>query len=147
MNELNISPNLANMLKIWILVAIAVVPFVAPFPTNDQNEDAYRLNAGQHDFSISMLKMLEKNYPGQNHIFSPHSTYRALLQSYLSLDLSKETVESLERSLHLDWAKSEGDVVDAYRAESTARANRVLGDTIEFESANKLYVSEGFSLK
>ena len=140
---MNISST-ANMLKIWIFVAIAVVPFIASYPT----DDPYRLNAGQHDFALSMLKMLEKNYPGRNHIFSPHSTYRVLLQTYLSLPLSKDTAKSLEHGMSFDeWAESESDVVDALKADSNQKARSILGNGIEFESVDKLYVSGESSLK
>ena len=134
------------MLKIWIFVAISVVSFVSSYPT--KNEDPFRLNAGQHDFALSMLKMLEKRNPGQNQIFSPHSTYRVLLQTYLSVDLSKETVQSLEKGMGLDtWAESESDVVAAFKADSNEKVRRVLGDGIEFESVDKLFVAGESSLK
>lgn len=104
----------------WILVIIAVIPFIAthsiPF-TDEHDNEPYRLYNGQHDFSISMLKTLEKNYPNKSHVFSPHSTYRVLLQTYLGLELSELAVESLERGMHLEWANSENDVVEAYKAE------------------------------
>lgn len=119
------------MLKMWILVIIAVVPFITShsIPFIEEHDDGpYN---GQHDFSISMLKTLEKNYPNKSHVFSPHSTYRVLLLTYLGLRLKDLTVESLEHGMHLEWANSEDDVVEAYKAELRERSSRVLGKDIE----------------
>lgn len=132
-HEIPYLPHIVNMLKICIFLAVAIVPFI----TAD-----FQLYTGQHEFSISMLKALEKNYPKQSHIFSPHSTYRALLHALLGLNIDKETFQSLNQSMHLTWAKSESDIVEAYKKEIEARSDRILGAGIEFESADRIYTSK-----
>lgn len=116
------------MLKMWILVIIAVVPFIASYSISYNEE---------YDFSISMLKTLEKNYPNKSLAFAPHSTYHVLHYSYLGLKLSE----------HLQWANSENDVVEAYKAELHERSDRVLGKGFEFMSADKIYTAHNAVLK
>lgn len=66
------------MLKVLVLTAIAVV--VTSIPADDNN-DEFRLYRGQSRFSVSMIKSMNKLYPGKSMFFSPH--YRTLLRDTL----------------------------------------------------------------
>lgn len=108
----------------------------------DQHLDAYAQS--EREFSIGLLKSLQKHYPNQTHIFSPYSVYRVLTLAHLTA--SGHTEQSLAHALHLNWAHSKQDVYDAYLAEDEHRVNRNF-ETTEFDSADRLFVSEAIALE
>lgn len=88
---------------------------------------------------------MQKTSPETNHIFSPHSIYRALLLAYFGA--KGDTKESLERALHLNWATDKSDVSIAHKAEMKARAERNFGTNMKFSSADKVFVTYQAKLK
>ncbi|XP_055306209.1 serine protease inhibitor 88Ea-like [Sitodiplosis mosellana] len=138
------------MLRVSILMAIAVVPFVVSYHLNQNAEHgkenvSFRLYNGQKEFAVSLLKTMKRISPESNHIFSPHSTYRALLLAYFGAE--GDTKVSLERALHLNWAADKSDVNNAYKAELKARAERAFGPNMKFNSADKIFVTYQAELK
>lgn len=109
------------------------------------SENLFRLYRGQSQFALSMLKSLNNEKPQNNHIFSPHSTYRALVLAYFGAE--GKTKETLEKSMYMNWAKSRSDVADAYKAELIARSERFLGRKLQFNSVDRLFVSQEAILK
>lgn len=110
-----------------------------------RSNNPFRLYRGQSSFALSMLKTLEKQNPQKNHIFSPHSTYRALLLTYFGIE--GKTKNAMEKSMHMDWAEGRSDVADAYKAELMARSERFLGHPLQFNSVDRVYVSQNVELK
>lgn len=108
-------------------------------------DDPYRLYHGQNRFAVSFLNSLKKMNPKENLFFSPHSTYRALLLAYMASN--GQTKISLERGMFLDWAHDKTDVISAYKSEAAVRAQRFSGQTIQFNSVDKLYVTKSAQLK
>lgn len=92
-----------------------------------------------------MLNAVKRTSPKGNHFFSPHSTYRALLLAYFGAE--GKTKQSLTRALHLGWAKNKSDVVSAYEMELKARAGRSFGQNIQFDSVDKIYITNKAELK
>lgn len=137
------------MNKLVIAVAlIAVIPFVWSqcLTRNDTTRlSADKLYYGQRKFTVSLLDSLLKASPNESLIFSPHSTYRALLLAYFGA--KGETEQSLKNTLRLDWANSKADVEYAYELEKKARANRVQHQTVEFNSVDKLYFNKEIKLR
>lgn len=123
------------MLKIWILVAIAVV--ATSTSPEDKNDD-FRLYGGQSQFAISMMNSLSRSYQKQSIFFAPHGIYRTLLRAYVGSGGAIK--QSLKEVLFLDWAKDENDIADAYKTEKSARDARSYGDKIHFSSADKFYI-------
>lgn len=104
-----------------------------------------RLYGGQNDFALSMLKTVTKHNQQSSLIFSPHSTYRALLLAYFGAE--GETKQSLKGVMHMDWAENENDVTDAYKAELMTRSTRFADQRLQFNSVDRLYVSQETELK
>lgn len=88
---------------------------------------------------------MQKTSPETNHIFSPHSTYRALLLAYFGAD--GDTKKSLERALHLNWATDKSDVSNAHKSEMKARTERNFGQNMKFSSADKVFVTYKAEMK
>lgn len=105
----------------------------------------FQINEGQFDFSVSLFKELEKEYSEKSYIFSPLSVYRVLLLSYMGLYLSNDATETLKESLGLGWASNETYLFKAFQMAEESKGD--LGDGIEFETADKLYISVGTSVK
>lgn len=135
--------------KSWIVIAlVALVPLVCSqcLTRNDSTRlSADKLYYGQRKFSVALLDSLQKATPNDSLIFSPHSTYRALLLAYFGAN--GETEKALSNVLRLDWAKSKADVEYAYNLERKARANRVQHQTVEFKSVDKLYFDKHVELR
>lgn len=107
-------------------------------------DQSFQLYHGQSRFAVSLLHAMQQAAPNKNQFFSPHSTYRALLLAYFGAE--GKTKESLERTLHLEWAKNKSEVSTAYQKESKARAGRSFRD-IQFNSVDKIYVANQVELK
>lgn len=137
------------MEKSWIVVALlALLPFVCSqcLTRNDTTRlSADKLYYGQRKFSVALLDSLQKATPNESLIFSPHSTYRALLLAYFGAN--GDTEKSLAEVLQLDWAKSKADVEHAYVLERKARANRAQHQSVEFNSVDKLYFDKNVELR
>lgn len=125
------------MAKVSVCLAFAALLALVQSRAVDQHLDAFAQS--ERDFSIGLLKSLQKNYPDRTHIFSPHSVYRVLTLAHLAS--SGHTEQSLAHALHLNWAHTKQDVYDAYLADDQQRANRNF-ETTEFDSADRLFVSE-----
>lgn len=110
---------------------------------NHPMDQSFQLYHGQSRFAVSLLHAMQQAAPKKNQFFSPHSTYRALLLAYFGAE--GKTKESLERALHLGWAKNKSEVSNAYQKESKARAGRSFGD-IQFNSVDKIYVTNQVEL-
>lgn len=128
---------------ILMTVLIALVPFVTPHPYH--HDDAKHLYTGQHKFVISLLNALHKTYPHNSNVVSPHSIYHALLLAYFGAE--GKTEESLKQALHLQWADSKQDVIRVYQMVIGARKERQDVQDIDFESFDKLYITEKADLK
>ncbi|XP_055307140.1 serine protease inhibitor 88Ea-like [Sitodiplosis mosellana] len=105
----------------------------------------YRLYRGQSHFALSMLKAMTKQNPQNNQIFSPHSTYRALLIAYFGTE--GQSMKSLGKSMYMDWADDKKYNARSYKAELMARSERFLGQGLQFNSVDRLYVSKEVELK
>lgn len=134
------------------VVTIALVALIPSFvwsqcftQNNSVKITADRLYDGQRKFSVVLLDALQKARPNESLFFSPHSTYRALLLTYLGAN--GKTEQSLKKLLHLEQSKSKADIWYAYEFEKRARQNRVRRQSIEFTSVDKLYVSEQIEVK
>lgn len=103
------------------------------------------LYGGQNSFALSMLKTVTKQSPQNSQIFSPHSTYRALLLAYFGAE--GEIKKSLKDAMHMDWAENENDVTDAYKVELMTRSKRFADQRLQFNSVDRLYVSQETELK
>lgn len=136
-------PQPQKMLLIWIFAAITVA--VTSFPSNHTDDLSFQLYRGQSKFALALLKSLRKIVPGENLIFSPHSTYRTLLLAYMGSN--GQTKIELEKHLYLDWANDKTDITDAYKIETIARAERFACNSIQFNSVDKIYVTNDAQLK
>lgn len=138
-----------NMDKSWVVIALmALFPLVWSqcLTRNDTARlSADKLYYGQRNFSVSLLNALQKATPNDSLIFSPHSTFRALLLAYFGAN--GDTEKSLAEVLHLDWAKSKADVEHAYVLERQARANRAEHQSVEFKSVDKLFFDKKVDLR
>lgn len=137
------------MNKSWITIALMALLPIAMSQCLTRN-DADRLSAdklyyGQRKFTVALLDSLQKAAPDDSLIFSPHSTYRALLLAYFGA--KGQTEKSLSEVLQLDWAKSKADVEHAYVLERQARANRAEHQTVEFKSVDKLFFDKKVELR
>lgn len=154
------------MNKVWILVIVAIIPYVVSLPVTDdgkyelysiqqvpQNEieerrpDPFnRIYTGQSKFAVALLKSLSKSSVDKSHIISPHSIYRALLLAYFGAEA--KTKESLESSLFLDWAMgSRFTVAKEFDIEWRVRAERHYGHEVEFSTVEEIYVTKAAELK
>lgn len=109
------------------------------------NVNPFRLYRGQNHFTLSMLKTITKGNSEKNQIFSPHSTYRSLLLAYFGAEGSVQ--KTLEESMYMFWAEDKNAVVDAYKAESEAKIERFMDHGVQFNSVDRLYVSQETELK
>ncbi|XP_055375213.1 serine protease inhibitor 88Ea-like [Condylostylus longicornis] len=132
---------------IWIFMIINTIEMQA-FPDDietclGENErtplkktDKRNLYKGQVEFSISLLKAINKMKPNENIFLSPYSTYHALLLAYFgSVD---KTEKELQNGLYLNWAESKENVYNAYKLEKRIRSFK--DNNIEFGSVDKIYV-------
>lgn len=138
-----------NSSVVTIAVVALIIPSVVWSQCFTQNNSvkitADRLYDGQRKFSVVFLDALQKARPNESLFFSPHSTYRALLLTYLGAN--GKTEQSLKKLLQLAQSKSKADIWYAYEFEKRARQNRVRRQSIEFTSVDKLYVSEQIEVK
>lgn len=132
-----------------IVGLMALLPF-AWLPYVNGNDTARisadNLYCGQRTFFVALCHAIQNYQPKEKNLFfSPHSIHRALLLAYFGASGKNE--KSLKKVLHLDWANKKDDVSHAYDLEKLARADRLKHQTIEFNSAEKLYFSENLQLK
>lgn len=102
------------------------------------------LYTGQQNFTALLLGAINKATPNENIFFSPYSTYHALLLAYFGAQ--QQTEDSLRNVLHLNWAKTKLDVMQAYRLEHRLRGQRAANSSNEFNAVDKIYVSEDAQL-
>lgn len=131
------------MLRIWVLFAFVVAVSSSTYKLQEIDGN-FRLYHGQRQFAMSMLNVLTKSNP-ESFFFSPHSTYRALILAYMGAE--GRTKENLRASMFLDWANDKTNVMSAYKLESIARSARFADKSIQFNSADKLYVTQNAQLK
>lgn len=100
---------------------------------------------GQQSFTVALLDAINKATPNENVFFSPYSTYHALLLAYFGA--RNQTEAGLKEALHLNWAENKNQVAQAYRFETQMRAKRSQNSSIEFTSADKIYISKETELR
>lgn len=130
---------MANL--VILLTIVASLALVQP-RVIDKHLDAYAQS--EREFSIHLLKSLQKTFPNQTHIFSPHSIYKVLTLAHLIA--GGHTEEKLASALNFNWAHSKQDVLNAYLAEDEQRNSRDF-DTTEFDSADRLFVSDALGIE
>lgn len=101
----------------------------------------HTLYKGQHDFSLALLKEINKLSTSENLFFSPYSTYHALLLAYFTS--ASQTEQSLGNALRLNPNQDKIDLMQAYRFDKFLRraSSSAPDKSYEFSSANKIYVS------
>ncbi|GLV39081.1 Serpin 88Ea [Carabus blaptoides fortunei] len=108
-----------------------------PFTNPAARQNLYK---GQHDFSLALLREVDKVSPAENVFFSPYSTYHALLLAYFTS--AGQTEQSLSQALRLGANQDKVDIMQAYRFDKLRRTAPVSADQpYEFNSANRIYVS------
>lgn len=128
------------------LASLLALLWVTRVTGNDSARlSAEKLYYGQRKLSVNLLRAIQKNQPNKNVFFSPHSIHRVSLLTYLGA--MGETEKLLKKTLQLEWINSKTDVSHAFESEKLARANRREHQTIEFNSVDKLYFSNGLELK
>lgn len=135
------------MLKVWILVAIAFVPFVASIVEELQaatdKTNPYTIYENQFKFAVSLLHSTRKFNPKTSFVISPRSAYRNLLLAYFGAE--GKTKEALARGMFLTTGKS--DFAKAFNREWSARVQRQLGGFISDSTLDILSVNQNVSLK
>lgn len=131
---------------VLLTVLIAMVPFITPFHLHSDEESDWpeQLYNGQRTFFVNLLNTIQKSENKENQIFSPHSIYHGLLLAYFGSE--GETEQSLRNGLHLDWADSKKDVINAYTAIKTMRKDRAAKQDIELRSVDKFFVTDKAAL-
>lgn len=101
----------------------------------------FRIYKGQRQFAISLLNAIKKIAPEDNHFFSPHSTYHALLLAYFGAE--GDTMKSLEKALGLDRLFGKSDVVRAYKNLKNLKKDWHTSErSIQFNTVDKVYVTK-----
>ncbi|XP_031628606.1 serine protease inhibitor 88Ea-like [Contarinia nasturtii] len=95
-------------------------------------------------FSISLLNHLQNAEPNKSIFYSPHSVYLALFLVYFGA--AGETEKELKNALGLNWVERKSDMENLYNLEKNVNANRFQDDTIEFQSADKLFFSSSIPI-
>ncbi|XP_037923407.1 serine protease inhibitor 88Ea-like isoform X2 [Hermetia illucens] len=114
----------------------------AQFPSKTDHLNLY---SSEQAFTVSLLDAINKATPSENIFFSPYSTFHALLLAYFGS--SQETEASLKNALRINWAQNKMQVMHAYRHEKQLRARAAKNSSIEFNSADKIYVSKETELR
>lgn len=110
------------------------------------NKDARsKLYLGEQTFTLNMLKALQNTSSDENIFFSPYSTFHALLLVYFGAKGNTEA--ELKNVLNLNWASSKIDVMQAYRVEESLRKRRALNASVDFRTADKIFLSKETAFK
>lgn len=145
------------MQKIVIFIMVTTLVVVSKASLVQQEEQQLEINKTQNGnqtvqpyyprlkFAISVLDSLQKAKPSENIFYSPHSVLQALLLGYFGA--AGETETELKHVLGLDWAKNKSDVADWYELEKEVQADRFQNSSVEFISADKLYMDEGIKIR
>lgn len=105
-----------------------------------------KLHYSKLEFAIPVLNLLQKHEPNVNIFYSPHSVCQSLLLTYYVA--AGETKKDLEKVLGLvHWVESKAEVEHRYKFENDLRIQQSQNESAEFISVNKLYVSNGISIR
>lgn len=136
------------MYKAFIIAVLAVslplfwLPYYTKMDTTQITAD--KLYYGQGKFCVSLFHAIAELRPNETVFFAPDSIYRALLLNYFIAANNRR--DQLKKILHLDWLNNE-DISRVYELKKLARANCGENQTVEFESVEKLYLSERVELE
>lgn len=98
----------------------------------------------QHKLAISLLNQLQKQHPKESIFYSPHSVYQTLLMAYFAA--GGETESELKKVLGFKSTESKADIENLYKLK-TAQTHRFENESIEFTSANRIYVSTEMKIR
>lgn len=103
------------------------------------------LYKGEMQFTLNLLQAINEASPNENVFFSPYSIFHASLLAYFGSRGQSE--ENLKQGLHLQWAKSKAHVMQAYRSEITNQAARAVNSSVQFSSADRIYVDNSVKVR
>ncbi|KRT80205.1 hypothetical protein AMK59_8414 [Oryctes borbonicus] len=110
-----------------------------------QASDRKHLYTGEQDFSLNLLRAVNKLDPQGNIFFSPYSTYHALLLAYFIS--AGKTEQFLKNVLKLDQTTDKANLMTAYKMDKLLTKIRTQEQEYDFSNANRIYVEEGISVR
>ena len=140
----------ARLVRVAVLVASLLASASPQCLTPDDNKlpnarGNVGLYTGQQDFSLALLQAINQLQPADNLFFSPYSTYHALLLAYFVS--ANKTEGYLKETLRLDAKQDKADVYAAYKLDKYAAQLQNGKKPYEFNSANKMYVSNQVTIR
>lgn len=122
---------------IWIAVLVALIPFAW---SKELSYAEKEFSAAERQFSYSMLRTMNENgnINTTSFLFSPYSTFQALLLAYIGSNGTTE--ESLGKKLQLDWALDKDEVREFYF--NHKKSHRVKKERNGFVSDHRFFIEK-----
>ncbi|GJQ67308.1 hypothetical protein Trydic_g8208 [Trypoxylus dichotomus] len=103
------------------------------------------LYTGEQEFSLNLLRAVNRLDPKGNIFFSPYSTYHALLLAYFIS--AGKTEQFLKSVLHLHQTMDKVDLMSAYKTDKYLTQFRAQEQEYDFSNANRIYVDQEISVR